>query len=720
MSKILVIVESPGKIKKIGEILGPNYIIKASFGHCQDLDSKTLSIEIDNNYNPIYKIIDNKQNIVKELRLLAKSSTEVILASDEDREGEAIAYSLASLLGLKNPKRIVFHEITKKAILEAISNPKQIDMNMVYAQQARRLLDRLVGYKISPLLWNHIPNQLTSQNEIDNSVQSVSGVQSAGRVQSVVVKIIIDKENDINNSINNSYYKTTIEFIKNKIKFNGTLMINNNLYLFDNLDNAKTFLNLINKQTIFKVLSIENKESIRKPAPPFITSTLQQEASTKLGFTIKKTMEVAQKLYEEGHITYMRTDSTNLSQEVINDCKKYIEETYGQSYSKPNKYTNNNLNAQEAHEAIRPTHIENIDIKSSNECLKLYNLIWKRTIASQMSPAKINIQIINVDTLNNLISILNESMWISNYESVIFDGFLILYNNNITESEEFDKGNINININELLNFKRIKISEEYTKSPLRYNEANLINYLEKNNIGRPSTFASIITKIIDRKYVEIKNIEGIIKQSNQLELDNKYKIKEQQKEIIIGKENKKLVPTDMGILINNFMIQHFDSIMEINFTSQFEIYLDKISNGTAKWYNVLDIFYKKFNPMVEKLQIEKIKDKQDKILGIDPNTNNNIYIGTGKYGPYIKIMHDNKWKYTSIETEDITLDQAINNLKYPLKLGKYNKKYIYICKGKYGIYLKYNEKNISLNNIDESKIDLNYAIILLKNNIKIK
>jgi DNA topoisomerase-1 len=712
MSKILVIVESPGKIKKISEILGPNYIIKASFGHCQDLDSKTLSIDIDNNYNPIYKIIDSKQNIVKDLRSLVKSSSEVILASDEDREGEAIAYSLASLLGLKNPKRIVFHEITKKAIIESINNPKQINMKMVHAQQARRLLDRLVGYKISPLLWTHIPKQSTDTSK----TEQLKTIQSAGRVQSVVVKIIIDKENDINNSINNSYYKTTIEFIKNKIKFNGTLMINNNLYLFENVDNAKTFLNLINKQTIFKVLSIENKESIRKPSPPFITSTLQQEASTKLGFNVKKTMEVAQKLYEEGHITYMRTDSTNLSQEALNDCKKYIEDTYGPSYSKPNKYTNKNSNAQEAHEAIRPTHIENIDINSSNECLKLYNLIWRRTVASQMTPAKINIQTIKIDTLNDLKSILNEALWISNYESTIFDGFMILYNNT-TDSEELEKGNINININDLLKFKKIKINEEYTKSPLRYNEANLINYLEKNNIGRPSTFASIINKIIDRDYVEIKNIDGITKLSNQLHLDNKYKLKEQQKEVIIGKENKKLVPTEKGILINGFMIQHFESIMEINFTSQFEIYLDKISEGTAKWYNVLDIFYKMFNPMVEKLQIENVKEKQDKILGIDPNTNKQIYIGTGKYGPYIKILYDDKWRYTSIETEDITLEQAINILKYPLKLGKYNKKYIYLCKGKYGLYLKYNEKNISLNNIDESQIDLNNAIIILKNKI---
>jgi DNA topoisomerase-1 len=704
MSKTLVIVESPGKIKKISEILGSNYIIKASFGHCQDLDSKTLSIDIDNNYNPIYKIIDSKQNVVKELKSLAKSSLEVILAADEDREGEAIAYSLASLLQLKKPKRIVFHEITKKAILEAINNPKELDMNMVYAQQARRLLDRLVGYKISPILWHHFNNH--------------SQIQSAGRVQSVVVKIINDKENEINESINNSYYKTSIDFSKNKMS--GVLMKNNNLYIFDNTDNAKDFLKLINKKTIFKVVSVENKESIRKPSPPFITSTLQQEASTKLGFNVKKTMDVAQKLYEEGHITYMRTDSTNLSQEAINNCKKYIEETYGLSYSKPNKYTNKNSNAQEAHEAIRPTHIENKDIQSNTDNIKLYNLIWRRTVASQMLPAKINIQTIKTDTINNEISILNNSLWVSIYESIIFDGFLILYNNSTDSDEEIQKGVIEINVNEILNFKKIKIIEEYTKAPLRFNEANLIKYLEKNNIGRPSTYASILNKIIERKYVEIKNIDGIKKNSLQLELDNKYKIKEQNKEVIIGKENKKLIPTEVGILINNFMIQNFDSIMQIDFTSQFEEYLDKISEGKAKWYNVLDIFYKKFNPIVEKLQLEKLEsikvEKQDKLLGIDPHTNNEIYIGTGKYGPYIKIMYNNKWKYTSIDNINITLDEAIACLKYPIELGKYNKNKVFLCKGKYGLYLKYNNKNISVNNINEN-IDLNYAIILLKNKI---
>jgi DNA topoisomerase-1 len=701
MSKTLVIVESPGKIKKIGEILGSNYIIKASFGHCLDLDPKTLSIEIDNNYNPIYKTVEGKQQLVNDLKALTKSCNEVILASDEDREGEAIASSLATILKLKNPKRIVFHEITKKAILEAIANPKEINYDMVYAQQARRLLDRLVGYKISPLLWSYIKTENT---------------QSAGRVQSVVVKIINDKENEIINSLNNSYYKTSIELLTNtKSKLNGLLMKDKELFKFNNIDNAKEFLNLINKKTIFKVISIDNRESTKNPSPPFITSTLQQEASTKLGFNVKKTMDVAQKLYEGGFITYMRTDSTNLSQEALNDCKTYIEKTYGLKYSRTLNYTRKVSGAQEAHEAIRPTHIENKEISTTLEGIKLYNLIWKRTIASQMAPAKINIQTINIDTINESISILNKKLWVSVYESIIFDGYLILYNNNEDTDDEKQEGKFEIKVNEIVNFKKIKVTEEYTKSPLRFNEAGLIKYLEKNNIGRPSTYASIINKIIDRNYVEIKNIDGIKKESKQLEYDNKYKIKETVKEVIIGKENKKLVPTNMGITVNNFMVENFDPIMQIDFTSQFEEYLDKISEGKARWYNVLDIFYQKFNPMVEKLATPK--KSGDNLLGINPKNNNEIYVGNGKYGPYIKIMNNNKWKYYSIKDTNIKLEEAIDILKYPIELGRINKKNTSICKGRYGIYLKHGSDNITLNNIDEDNINLEYIKNLINSSI---
>jgi len=401
MSNKLVIVESPGKIKKITEYLGPGYIVKASFGHCMDLDKKTLSIDVENNFNPIYVISEDKLKVVKELKSLAKNC-EVILAADEDREGEAIAYSLKNILNLKNPKRIVFHEITKKAINDAVLNPREIDMNMVYAQQARRLLDRLVGYKISPILWK----QMNSNT-----------VQSAGRVQSVVLNIINDKEEEIKNSINTPYFKTSIILLYKKNKINGILTKNNDdIYKFNSVEKSKEFLQKIDENTIFKIIDIQNKKSTRKPSPPFITSSLQQEASTKLRLGVQKTMQVAQKLYEEGLITYMRTDSTCLSNDAINNCKNYIIKNFGEEYSKPNPYNINKQGAQEAHEAIRPTNVDySVPENMDKDCKKLYDLILRRTIASQMSPAEFDIQTIKIDTLNNNKSILNEldSLWIS-------------------------------------------------------------------------------------------------------------------------------------------------------------------------------------------------------------------------------------------------------------------------------------------------------------------
>ena len=457
MPKYLVIVESAGKIKKIEEYLGPDYTVKASFGHCMDLDPNNLSIDVENNYNPTYIISKDKHKVVNELKEAAKKCDSIILAADNDREGEAIAWSLSKLLDLKNPQRIIFTEITKKAIENAINNPIQINMNMVYAQQARRLLDRLVGYKISPILQKNLNDR---------------EAKSAGRVQSVVVKIIKDKEDEINNSTSSLYLKTTCELQFNKIKILCTLMFNNEYYKFSSLENAKKFVELINKKSVFKVDDIKEKISIRKPSPPFITSSLQQEASTKLKFNVKKTMDVAQKLYEGGYITYMRTDSPNLSQDAINNCKKYIIDNFGEKYSKPTNYSASG-NAQEAHEAIRPTNINNIDIKSDDkDKSKLYNLIWKKTIASQMEFAKINVQTILINTYNNNISILDNKIWISIYENVIFDGFLKIYDieqNDDTNSEEKQVGKIEINIDDILSFNKLKIVEEYNKLPLRFN-----------------------------------------------------------------------------------------------------------------------------------------------------------------------------------------------------------------------------------------------------------
>jgi DNA topoisomerase-1 len=707
----LVIVESPGKIKKITEYLGEGYIVKASFGHCMDLDKKTLSIDVENNFNPIYVISEDKRKIVKELISLAKNC-EVILASDEDREGEAIAYSLGNILNLKNPKRIVFHEITKKAIKEAIENPREIDMNMVYAQQARRLLDRLVGYKISPILWKQM---------------NTNTVQSAGRVQSVVVKIINDKEEEIKNSINTPYYKSTVVLYYNKNKINGLLTkADNEIYKFLSSDIAKDFLKKINQETIFKVIDVQNKKSTRKPSPPFITSSLQQEASTKLRFGVQKTMQVAQKLYEEGLITYMRTDSTCLSNDSINNCKDYIKNNFGDNYSKPNPYNINKQGSQEAHEAIRPTNV-NYEISDNldKECKKLYDLIFRRTIASQMSPAELDIQTIKIDTLNKNKSMLKDldSLWISTFESITFDGFLKIYND---KNEEDDTSDTNKNEKKIelkndttLLFDSIKISEEYTKLPLRYNEAGLVKYLEKNGIGRPSTYASIINKVIERKYVEVKDIEGIKKESKNIDLDKKYKIKETIKEVLLGKENKKIVPTNLGLSVNNFMITNFSPIIQVEFTVEFEKYLDMIADGKAKWFNILDKFYKMFNPIVVELSNKIIKDKEDKFFMKHPSLDVDIFIGTGKYGPYVKFLdEDEKIKYVSIPELEISEEEIVELIKYPKYIGKYDKKKVYIHLGKFGYYIKCGDKNISFNQDDLEKVDIDYCKNLMESGDK--
>lgn len=723
MSKTLVIVESPGKISKISQYLGSDYIVKASFGHVQDLDKKTLSIEIENNFKPLYIINSDKSKVVKELKNITKDCKEVILASDGDREGEAIAYSLASVLKLTNPKRIIFHEITKQAITKAIKSPTEINNNMVNAQQARRLLDRLVGYLISPVLWKYLPN---------NNFSDGGKAQSAGRVQSVVVRIIIDKENEINKSISNPYWKTTSEFIYNDTKLNGTLSNESNeLYQFDNEDSAKEFLGNINKKTIFKVVDIDNKTSIRKPSQPFITSSLQQEASTKLHFSVKKTMDVAQKLYEAGLITYMRTDSPNISKDAISAIKKYVIDTYGEEYSDPKNYQSKNAASQDAHECIRPTHFDKPECDINDDMSRLYSLIWNRTIASQMSNAKINIQTIKIDAINNKKSILifdKQNYFVSMLENIIFDGFLKVYDNTKDSEEEKTLGKLDIKVKDIVELKNIKVYEEYTKLPLRYNESLLVKYLEKNGIGRPSTYASIISKVIDRKYVEIKNIDGIKKESKQLVLDNKYNIKENTKEIIIGKEQKKLVPTEMGYTVNEFMMKNFEPIMDIEFTANFETYLDKIADGKANWVTVLRTFYDMFNPMVDKLLTEAKTTEKSGVAASDKLLGNNsegleIYSGSGKYGPYVKIKDGNKWRYAPIKdtTNPITLEAAIKLLEFPIDLGKIGTKIVTLNKGPYGLYLKCGGVNYAIKDkdVNVSDIDISFAKNLIDNGQKI-
>ena len=718
MSKILVIVESPGKIKKIEEYLNSlkngKYIVKASFGHCRDLNSKELSIDIDNNFAPNYSIIPGKEKVVRELKGLVKDCSKVILAADEDREGEMIAASLHDLLKLKEYDRIVFHEITKTAIKNAIENPTTINYDMVNAQQARRLLDRLVGYKISPILWKKMQGQL-----------------SAGRVQSVVVKIIVDKENEIKESVSNPYFKTNANFEYDKKKFNGSLQQDKDLYKFSNKEDAEQFLKSIKDEDEFKVKDMSVKESIRKPSAPFTTSTLQQDSSTKLHFNVKRTMDAAQKLYEAGLITYMRTDSTNLSQQAIDECKDFIVKTYGKEYSDPKNYNKKSKGAQEAHEAIRPTKVtvDSTGGRLSADCEKLYKLIRNRTLASQMANAVVEVQTLEIDLLtpNNKSKLPKDTVFVSTLENIKFPGFLILYNNietNDTDSDEKDNdGKLDIKKGKTIKYKNISVNEEYSKLPLRFNEAGLVKHLEKNGIGRPSTYASIISKIIDRNYVQIKNVDGFLKKSVQMNLTKskkELKFSSATKDIVIGKENKKICPTNMGETVNKFMIENFDPIMQVDFTAKFEKYLDKIATGNAKWFNVLDKFYKMFSPIVEELNnnlghIEKLSIT-DKMLGKDEN-GNEIFQGEGKYGPYVKIMEDEKWKYAPIkDNNNINLEDAIKLLKFPILLGKYDKSNVYLHKGQYGFYIKYSKSTVSIKDDtkNEDNIDLNYARSLIE------
>ena len=718
-NKTLVIVESPGKIAKIGQYLGPDYIVKASIGHVQDLDKSTLSVDVDNNFKPNYVVTPDKKKVVKELQGLAKDCKEVILAADGDREGEAIAWSLANVLKLKDPKRIIFHEITKPALTKALASPTTINSNMVNAQQSRRILDRLVGYLISPVLWKYLTHD----------------AKSAGRVQSVVVKIIIDKENEIAKSISQPYFKTTADFEfgnESVAKFSGTLQAGTKLFQFESEDDVRNFLSQISKKTEFKVVSVENKKSIRKPSPPFITSSLQQEASTKLRFSVKKTMDVAQKLYEAGWITYMRSDCPNISKEAVEEAKKYISKTYGKEYSDPKNYESKNASSQDAHECVRPTHMDTPEPEGiEGDQKKLYSLIWKRAIASQMSNAQVNVQTVQTDALNSKESILKfdktQTYFTSSLENVEFPGYLIVYDNT-PEDEEKVTGQLEIKAKDRLGMSKIKVTEEYTKPPLRYNEAALVRYLEKNGIGRPSTYASNISKVIERNYVEIKDVEGVKKQSRQFELSSKFNIKESAKEVSIGKEQKKLVPTYMGCQVNEFLTKHFDPIMDIEFAANFETYLDKIAEGKANWVTVLRTFYDMFNPMVEKLNSEAKNIKQaggnvaDRLLGTD-GSGCEVYAGTGKYGPYVKIeASDNndksKFRFAKLKempVDKVTLDYALALLEWPKTLGKIGNAIVTLNDGQYGLYIKCAGKNYSVKEaIDPDDIDLDYAKELIQ------
>lgn len=722
MTKYLVVVESPNKTKKIESILGNDYKVMASFGHIMDLDPNTLSIDVNNNFKPTYIIASDKKKIVNNLLYCMKECDEVIIASDLDREGEAIGYNVATTLGVKNPKRIVFNSITKKSIMEAISNPTIINMNMVYSQQARRLLDRLMGYLISPILQKYMQGRI-----------------SAGRVQSIVVRIIVDMENNINNAmtdlIDRPFFKCMSTFNYNNIKINTILTSNNEPYHIQNKANAIKILQSINDKTNCIVTNVIVKETKKNPPPPHITSTLMQEASTTCGMNSKRTMEVAQKLYEGGYITYMRTDSTALSQEAVNAIATYVKQNYGQEY-----YMFRGVNAkkkddhaQEAHEAIRPTHIEDDTLenkeKVTDEMKKLYSIIWKRAVASLMSSANIDVQTIDIDMSNNLHDKIlpDDAMFRATFEEIRFEGYLILYNDHETENK---KGLLTIKNNTTVKHLDTNMNETHKSPPLHYNEAGLIKYLKKEGIGRPSTYASIISKVLDRAYVEIKNIDGIAKEVDILSVSNKKYgvVKEQKKMVKVGAEKQKIVPTELGIQVNNFMMTHFEPVMGIEFTANMENMLDMIADGKAKWYNILSDYYKLFNPIVERLSIaappKQMLKNDDKYLG--EHNNCKIYLSKNKYGWCVKMLicedgssgeeSDNdekeleqtvtklKWQFGNIgdmKPDEVTLETAIDILQYPKYLGKIGAMHTNLCKGKFGFYYKVGSKIVGIKDTED-------------------
>lgn len=735
--KILVIVESPGKIKKIQSILGNDYVVTASVGHIIDLASKTMSINIDNNFEPEYCNLEGKTKIINDLKKMAKESSDILLATDEDREGEMIAWSIAYILGLNESKRITFNSITEQEILEAVQNPKSIDMNLVDAQKSRRIIDRIVGYEISPILWKSIGQSL-----------------SAGRVQSVVVKIILDREKEIQEFLSkdmNYEFKFKGEFNKN---ITGSLyQINKPKKIISEYDNnteeyteedteedseentekdelnkqlikgykacvfdEKIARNIMNKitQSEFKINGTGEKIQLKNPSPPFTTSTLQQEASRKLGFSIKRTMSSAQKLYEAGHITYMRTDSVNLSKEAQKSIEKYIKNKYGDDYYNKREYKSSK-NTQEAHECVRPTHIEIYGLsesnKISNDEIKLYALIWKRAIASQMSPAKLSVSTAQIN-----ISKLKEYYFQSEISSIVFDGFLKVYNiQNINNDDEQILTKMPKS-NEKLKLTNLESKQEYQKPPPRYDEASLVNKLDpKNlNIGRPATYASIITKIQDRGYVEKKDNDGIVKDSLELKWNPKEnEIIEEIKKINIGKDVGKICPTSTGKTVTEFLSEYFKEIMDYKFTSNMEKKLDDVAGGSLLRTTLLDEFYNKdFHPIIEKLSNEKIKyvDKDKRILGTDEN-NNTVVATIRKYGPVVLLEKDGKTKNTAPikspnKLETITLDTALELLSYPKSLGKIDRKDVKLNRGKYGLYVRFGDKNINLSGIDEDDITL--------------
>ena len=677
MAKNVVIVESPAKAKTIEKFLGKDYKVVSSYGHIADLPSNELGVDIEHGFKPHYLISNDKKKLVKDLKALTTAAETVWLASDEDREGEAIAWHLSESLKLKteNTKRIVFNSITKSAIEHAIKHPRGIDYNLVNAQQARRVLDRLVGYELSPVLWKKIKSGL-----------------SAGRVQSVAVRLIVEREREIQDFKSYSTYKITAEFITSE----GKVVKASLPKTFDSQAEAEAFLQQ-NVGAQFKVASLEKKPAKKSPAPPFTTSTLQQEAARKLHFSVSKTMTVAQRLYESGFITYMRTDSVNLSVEALNTAKMAIVQLFGESYSQTRNFATKSKGAQEAHEAIRPTDMSRPTIAAEPDQNKLYELIWKRTLASQMADAQLE------RTTVKIAADKHDEQFVATGEMIQFDGFLKVYLESSDDEDEEQEGMLpNLKKGEPLTDRNITATQRFSRPQPRYTEASLVKKLEELGIGRPSTYAPTISTIQNRGYVERSALEGEVRYYEQLILQ-KGIIKAQTLSEKVGADKGKLIPTDIGSVVNDFLVSHFETVMNYNFTAQVENSFDQIAEGAENWTEMLADFYSRFHPIVENVEKNTGRETGERVLGTDPKSGRPLSVRLGRYGAMAQIGNPDdaeKPIYASLlsgmSIETITFEEALKLFELPRQLGTIDGKNVEVNVGKFGPYVHYGDAFISL------------------------
>lgn len=676
MAKNLVIVESPAKAKTIEKFLGKDYQVESSYGHIADLPSKEMGVDVENDFKPKYEVSADKRTLVKKLRDLSKKAETVWLASDEDREGEAIAWHLAEELKLdkSKTKRIVFHEITKSAIQKAIENPRDINYHLVNAQQARRVLDRLVGYELSPVLW-----------------KKVKGGLSAGRVQSVSVRLIVERERDIQNFNPEASYNVTAEFANEQGKtFKAKLPKS-----FATKQEAQDFLNK-NIGSIYKVSNLETKPGKKSPAAPFTTSTLQQEAARKLYLPVGVTMMLAQRLYEAGLITYMRTDSVNLSNEAMSAAEAEIIKSYGKEYSKPRNYATKSKGAQEAHEAIRPTDMTRHSVNIDRDQARLYDLIWKRTLASQMSDAQLERTNVKIEANNH-----NE-VFAASGEVLKFEGFLKVYLEGSDDEDVEQEGMLPaLRVEEKLIRNIITATERFSRPPARYTEASLVKKLEELGIGRPSTYAPTISTIISRNYVEKGTFEGQERNYHQLTLIED-KLTDQELTEQAGSNKGKLVPTDIGMIVNDFLVNHFDAILDYNFTAKVEQDFDEIASGNEDWTKMMEDFYGHFHPTVQDVEKNADRESGERILGTDPKTGKPVSVRLGKFGPMAQIgdAEDEEKKFASLLPEQnigsVTLEEALELFMLPKTLGTYKGEDVEVNNGRFGPYVRFGKKFISL------------------------